>query len=114
MNCHLVLKEWLYEATLEEIDFSTSEIWVQVRILLVAYLTKSNALNIAIVFPKLLELDYDNSEEIMWNRVIRMKVLIDVDEPLKTRFYLKRKNKPKIQNCCHRFLLLLWKARPCC
>ncbi|XVF04561.1 hypothetical protein REPUB_Repub05bG0094200 [Reevesia pubescens] len=43
MDCLIVLKDWPTEATLEEIDFSLSEIWVQVHNLPVVYLTKQNA-----------------------------------------------------------------------
>ncbi|XVF17350.1 hypothetical protein REPUB_Repub10bG0113400 [Reevesia pubescens] len=94
MDCHLILKNRPDEATLEEIDFSTSKIWVQVHSLPMAFMTRSNVEKIASMFPKMLELDCDEGKVVMWNNVMRMKVLFRVDEPLKIGFYLKHKNKP--------------------
>ncbi|OMO54222.1 hypothetical protein COLO4_36554 [Corchorus olitorius] len=50
MDSHLILKEWPVDAVLEEIDFSTSEFWVQVHKIPLAYLTKANAEKITSVF----------------------------------------------------------------
>ncbi|OMO73078.1 reverse transcriptase [Corchorus capsularis] len=96
MNKHLMLKEWPVEAVLEEIDFTTSEFWVQAHNLLMSYLTKSNAEKIASMFPELVELDFDPHETFRWNDVLRMKVKVNIEDPLKTGFNLKRRDKPYI------------------
>ncbi|OMO81698.1 Zinc finger, CCHC-type [Corchorus capsularis] len=91
---HLMLKEWPVDAILEEIDFTLSEFWVQVHNLPLAYMTKANAEKIAATFPGLVELDFDSEEPVRWNGVLRMKVKVNVEDPLKTGFYLQRKYKP--------------------
>ncbi|OMO54212.1 Endonuclease/exonuclease/phosphatase [Corchorus olitorius] len=93
MESHLMLKEWPEDATLEEIDFTLSEFWVQVHNLPLAYLTKKNAEKIASVFPGLIELDFDQDENFRWNGVLRMKVKVNIEDPLKTGFNLKRPGK---------------------
>ncbi|OMP10820.1 hypothetical protein COLO4_04241 [Corchorus olitorius] len=59
MDCHLVLKEWPKEATLEEIDFTSSKIWVQVHGLPLSYLTKANSMKIGSVFQMVIEMDFE-------------------------------------------------------
>ncbi|OMO91045.1 Endonuclease/exonuclease/phosphatase [Corchorus capsularis] len=94
MESHLLLKEWPEEAVIDEIDFTLSEFWVQTHNLPLAYMTKANAERIADMFPSLVELDLDPDEIVHWNGVLRMKVKINVEDPLKTGFYLQRKDKP--------------------
>ncbi|OMO73272.1 hypothetical protein CCACVL1_17357 [Corchorus capsularis] len=96
MDCHIMLKEWPEEATLEEIDFTSSEIWVQVHGLPFSYLTRENAIKIGSMFPRLVELDFEPDEQIRWNGFLRMKVQFkfNVEDPLKTGFNLKRKDNP--------------------
>ncbi|XVE92322.1 hypothetical protein REPUB_Repub01dG0086800 [Reevesia pubescens] len=72
------------EATLEEIDYSTSEIWVEVHNLPLVYLTRNNAVKISFVFPEMIELDFEDDEEIKWSGVLRMKISFKVNELLKT------------------------------
>ncbi|XVF34709.1 hypothetical protein REPUB_Repub18cG0082200 [Reevesia pubescens] len=72
--------EWPEEATIEEIDFSISKFGVQVHNLPVAFLTRKNAEKIASVFLNLIDLDFNDTESVMWNGIIRMKVALKVKD----------------------------------
>ncbi|OMO52105.1 reverse transcriptase [Corchorus capsularis] len=96
MENHLMLKDWSEDAVLEEIDFTLSEFWVQVHNLPLSYMTRANAEKIAAMFPGMVELDFDSDEDVRWNGVLRMKVRLNVEDPLKTGFYLQRKDKPPL------------------
>ncbi|XVF17203.1 hypothetical protein REPUB_Repub10bG0098900 [Reevesia pubescens] len=61
------------EATLEEIDFFTSEFRVQIHNLLLNLLTRSNAAKIVSVFTEMVEFDCDKDEDILWNSIMRMR-----------------------------------------
>ncbi|XVF30367.1 hypothetical protein REPUB_Repub16aG0051300 [Reevesia pubescens] len=97
MDRHLILKDWPMEASIEEIDFSTSEIWIQIHNMPITFLTKQNVVLIASIFSKLIMVDFEEGQNIIWNGILRMKVALKVDEPLKRGFTLKRQNKPSIR-----------------
>ncbi|XVF29133.1 hypothetical protein REPUB_Repub15cG0093300 [Reevesia pubescens] len=123
MNYHMILKEWPSEATVEEIDFSTTEMWLQIHNVPLAYLTISNVDKIAMVFHGLVELDFENDKGIKWNGFLRMDVVIKVDEPLKVGFSLKRMDNKSIgaffkyerlSNFCYHYGRLSHGANKCC
>ncbi|XVF36692.1 hypothetical protein REPUB_Repub19eG0079400 [Reevesia pubescens] len=123
MNSIVILKEWPVEATLGELDFSTSDFWVHVHNLPLAYLTKPNAMKIASVFENVVEIDWEGDKDIMWSGYLRMKVTVRVDDPLKIGFNLRRKNsKPigvsfkyeRLSDFCYHFGRLGHGARDCC
>ncbi|XVF26647.1 hypothetical protein REPUB_Repub14bG0036000 [Reevesia pubescens] len=123
MNSHLIFKEWPLGDSLDEIDFSTSDFWVQVHNLPLAYLTNDNAMKIASVFDKLVEIDRDGNDNVIWNGFLRLKVSVKVDEPLKMSFNLKRNNKDtlgvsfkyeKLLDFCYHCGRVGHGARDCC
>ncbi|OMO53990.1 hypothetical protein CCACVL1_28155, partial [Corchorus capsularis] len=76
--------DWPEDATLEEINFTTSEFWVQAHNLPLAYLTKANAAKIASIFPGLVELEFKQEENFRWSGILSMKVKVNIEDPLKT------------------------------
>ncbi|KAK9270271.1 hypothetical protein L1049_025848 [Liquidambar formosana] len=86
---HLVLKEWSSGLVLEEINFNFSPFWVQVHGLPPEFKTSANGLKIGPSIGCLLEVDALRVGHLVWSKFIRIKVGIDVQNPLKTGFLLK-------------------------
>ncbi|KAL4361696.1 hypothetical protein GQ457_04G007060 [Hibiscus cannabinus] len=87
---HTVLRDWPKEATLEEIDFSLSEFWVQIYNLPLAMINEKNAAKIGSIFPKYIKSNINEGEQVKWDGFLKIKVAMRVDDPLKTGFNLKR------------------------
>ncbi|XVF27152.1 hypothetical protein REPUB_Repub14bG0082000 [Reevesia pubescens] len=71
----------------------------------------------------MIELDFNDSDNVMWNGILRMKVVFKVDEPLKTCFILKRSSKPateipfkyeRFSNFCYHCRRLGHVTKECC
>ncbi|KAL4341100.1 hypothetical protein GQ457_08G009800 [Hibiscus cannabinus] len=87
---HIVLRDWPKEANLEEIDFSLSEFWVHIYSLPMALINEKNAQKIGSIFPKYIVSNINDGECVKWDGFLKIKVVMRVDDPLKTGFKLKR------------------------
>ncbi|KAL4353640.1 hypothetical protein GQ457_06G004930 [Hibiscus cannabinus] len=89
-NKLLILKEWPKEATLEEIDFSLAEFWVQIHNVPMALLNGNNAEKIGKLFPKFIKSNIDAEQSVRWDGQLRIFVAFRIEDPLKTGFILNR------------------------
>ncbi|KAL4284997.1 hypothetical protein GQ457_16G017350 [Hibiscus cannabinus] len=89
-NKLLILKEWPKEATLEEIDFSLAEFWVQIHNVPMALINGNNAEKIGKLFPKFIKSNIDAEQSVRWDGQLRIFVAFRIKDPLKTGFILKR------------------------
>ncbi|KAK9273138.1 hypothetical protein L1049_017945 [Liquidambar formosana] len=92
----LVLKEWSFGLVLEEIDFHSYPLWVQVHGLPPDFKSSDNASKIGPKIGVLLDVDVPRSGQLVWNQFIRVRVDVDVRNPLKTGFLLKRAAMPEV------------------
>ncbi|MDV3166689.1 MAG: DUF4283 domain-containing protein, partial ['Waltheria sp.' little leaf phytoplasma] len=92
MGHHLVLKDWPPDKSFDEIDFSTTEFWVQVHNLPPNKKSEENLFRIGSLFKGTVSLDFKESSEASWNVFERVKVVLDVEQPLKSGFLLPREN----------------------
>ncbi|KAJ4840727.1 hypothetical protein Tsubulata_026272 [Turnera subulata] len=79
---HLVLKEWPPGTPLANIDFSTSDFWVHIHGLIPEQMDAKNAECIAAVMGTFLELDLSTDNGVCRNDVMRIKVRLDIQQPL--------------------------------
>ena len=89
---HLILKEWNPSLTWKEVDFSKSVVWVQVHGLPSLWLSEVNLRTIDTMAGEVLELDLAGEGGAQWRRFIRIKVNIDIEQPLHPRVFLPRPN----------------------
>ncbi|KAK9291354.1 hypothetical protein L1049_019300 [Liquidambar formosana] len=96
MGAHLVLKVWNPNLILEEIDFSHSGFWVQIHGLPPALKSRVNVTKIGAKFDRFLQFDESGGDSLVWNHFVRIKVDLNVSEPLKPGFLLKRSPHPNV------------------
>lgn len=96
LGFHLVLKPWLPNLIPEEIDFSTTELWVQVHNVPLDHHTEENAKLIGPMFKRLLEIEILENHQAAGHPFMRIKVEHQVEEPLKSGFYMERELPPHL------------------
>ena len=72
--------------SIEEIKLNLCAFWIQVHDLPLQYMTTQNAIRIGKGIGKILQLDNDNSTELVCRRFIRFKIEIDTSLPLALGF----------------------------
>ncbi|KAJ4836085.1 hypothetical protein Tsubulata_030890 [Turnera subulata] len=84
---HLVLKEWLSNQRIQDVDFSRSEFWIQVHGLVPEQMSVSNAVEIGDFVGKYVQADDLTSDSpVSFRPFLRLRALVPVDEPLKKGF----------------------------
>ncbi|KAL4335792.1 hypothetical protein GQ457_07G024510 [Hibiscus cannabinus] len=89
-NKLIVLKEWPIGGTLEEIDFSIEDFWIQVHNILMSLISKNNATMIGGLFPVYHYSNVSEESVVQWDGNLNIRAAIRVDDPLKVGFALKR------------------------
>ncbi|KAK9270144.1 hypothetical protein L1049_025720 [Liquidambar formosana] len=96
MGHHLVLKSWDPSLVIEEIDFSLSPFWIQIHGLPPRHKTFSNAAKIGELVGSSPNVDFRSKEALIKSTFIRVQVDLNVHNPLKTGFTLKRQSLPDV------------------
>lgn len=87
----LILKMWHQNLSVEDMDFSSIPIWIQVHNLPIEYMSKENAVEIGALVGEVLEVDFTSNEGICMSKFLRVKVELKVEDPLWSGFFLDRK-----------------------
>ncbi|KAJ9147920.1 hypothetical protein P3X46_030034 [Hevea brasiliensis] len=89
-NALIVLKQWLPNLKLAEVDFSSSPFWVQVHGLPINQMTTQNARLIGNLFKNLLDIDMASNDDVSIGSCIRLRVEVDITKPMLEGFTNKR------------------------
>ena len=82
----LILKQWHQNMSVEDMDFSSIPLWVQVHGLPIEYMSKENAEEIRALVAEVLEVDFTGSGGVCMSKFLRVKV----EDPLMSGFFLDR------------------------
>lgn len=91
----LVLSPWISSKIPTELQFSFSPFWVQVHGLSFNYFTKVNLLKISELLGKPLHGDVLDGN-LVWRKYLRIRVILDVRNPLLSGFWQKRCGLPDV------------------
>ena len=89
---HLILKKWCPNPSWQEIDFTTSSFQIPIHGLPTLQHSKDNLRQIGIKIRKVLEIDFTGDGGEYQRRFTRIKVDIDITQPLLPSFFLPRAN----------------------
>ena len=89
---HLILKRFSPEHSLAEVEFSTTEFWIQVHDLPLDRHSKENLLKVGNSAGQALETNFIGPSAGFWRRNIRARVEIDINCPLTLGFPLEREH----------------------
>lgn len=89
----LILKPWQSSETLSEVDLSSFPLWVQIHGLPMGQTTRAVAFAAASRVGEVVEVDFRSSRKVWVTQIIRVKVLVAVDRPLCSGFFLPRLNR---------------------
>ncbi|KAK9267888.1 hypothetical protein L1049_010325 [Liquidambar formosana] len=95
VGAHLVLIAWSPSLVLDELDFTHSAFWVQIHGLPPDHKTFRNVEKIGAVLGSVILVDFTSKEAMLWQNFLRVKININVNNPLKSGFSLKRGNLPE-------------------
>nr|POE51181.1 hypothetical protein CFP56_49398 [Quercus suber] len=87
---HLILKRFSLDQSVEDVDFSTTEFWIQVHNLPLDRQSKENLLKIGSIADRAMETDFIGSNEGVWRRYIQVRVEVDINCSLALGFPLER------------------------
>lgn len=89
---HLILKLWNPILAWREVSFSYSVFWVQVHRLPKIWKSKSNLQMIGALAGNVIEVDFVGKGGGVWKKFIRIKVEVNVANPIAPGFFLPREN----------------------
>ena len=78
----MVLKRWSPDLTWQEVEFSSSTIWVQVHGLPTLWRTEENLRKVGSKVGSILDVDLIGDAGGAWRTFIRVRVEVDIDSPL--------------------------------
>lgn len=84
---HVVLKEWNPHIPFDQITFTETSFWIQVHSLPPSCINEANAKAIGNLVGKFLRTDLKDTPAQQWKRFLRIKIAVQVDEPLKCGFF---------------------------
>ena len=76
--------------SVEDMDFSSIHLWVQIHDLPNEYMSKENAKEISALVGEVLEVDFTSSGGVRKSKFLRLKVELKVKDPLMSGFFLDR------------------------
>ena len=80
----------------EDLDFSSLLIWIQVHNIPIEYMSKENAIEIGALVGEVLDVDFTGNGEVCISKFLIVKVEVKVDDPLRSGFYLGRSPQPDL------------------
>ena len=89
----MILKQWSLELTWQEVEFSTSTLWVQIHGLPTLWRSEENLRRIGSKVGTVLEVDLTGNAGGVWRKFHRVRIEIDVSDPLIPSIFLPRPNK---------------------
>ena len=89
----MILKQWSLELTWQEVEFSTSTLWVQIHGLPILLRSEENLRRIGSKVSTVLEVDLTGNAGGAWRKFHRVRIEIDVSDPLIPGIFLPRPNK---------------------
>ena len=89
----MILKRWSMDLTWQEVDFSTSTIWVQIHGLPTLWRSEENLRRIGSKVGTVLEVDLTGDAGGAWRKFHRVRIELDVSYPLIPGIFLPRPNK---------------------
>ena len=107
----MILKRWSSDLTWQEVDLSTSTIWVQIHGLPSLWQTEENIRKIGSKMGAVMEMDLIGDPGGGWRKFFRIKVEVDVSNPLIPGVFLPQPNRSdvwirlkyeKIADLCYR------------
>ncbi|OMO95873.1 hypothetical protein COLO4_15631 [Corchorus olitorius] len=96
MSHNLNLQQWKPSQSLQEIDFSHMEFWIQIHNLPLDMMTKENAEKIGKILGKLNKVEDIMDGSGMRRVFLRIRVAIDISKPLCNGFWVPRDGKEKL------------------
>ena len=90
---HLVIKSWCPDQTWQEVDFSTSSIWVQIHGLPMLWRMEENLRRIGSKVDSVLEVDLIGDSMGAWRKFLKVRVEVDISNPSISSIFLPRPNK---------------------
>nr|POE70515.1 hypothetical protein CFP56_22915 [Quercus suber] len=91
---HLILKRFCSDISVSEVDFSTTEFWIQIHGLPLNRRSKENVLKIGSIAGKALDTDLIGPGSRIWSKSVRVRVELDIRCPLVPGFPLEMDNLP--------------------
>ncbi|KAJ1392993.1 Zinc finger, CCHC-type [Sesbania bispinosa] len=92
----LSLQCWVPEASVYEIDFSRTSFWIQIHGLPLDMMSTGNAARIMSKVGEVMEVENPCAEGNLLRTFIRIRVLVNIQEPLPTGCWVPRKSLPKL------------------
>ncbi|XP_050220766.1 uncharacterized protein LOC126671095 [Mercurialis annua] len=86
-NQHINIKEWQGDIPMDNIDFTSSLFWVQVKGLPPNQVNEENARRIATLFNRFVELDMDHRAPLWRHYFLRIRIELDNSSPLLAGFH---------------------------
>ena len=86
----LILKQWHQNMSVDDLDFSSIPLWVQLHGLPIEYMSKENVEEIGALVGEVSEVDFTGSGGVCMSKFLRVKVELKVEDPLLSGFFLDR------------------------
>uniref|UniRef100_A0A7N2R5R6 CCHC-type domain-containing protein n=1 Tax=Quercus lobata TaxID=97700 RepID=A0A7N2R5R6_QUELO len=85
-----------FACEVDDLDFSSIPLWVQIHGLPIEYMSKENAEEIGALVGEVLEVDFTGSGGVCMSKFLRVKVELKVEDPLLSGFFLDRNTQPNL------------------
>lgn len=92
----LVLKLWDIKATLQEISFTSMNLWLQIYGLPLCMMTRDGAVEYGEKASSVLEVDFNKAKKVWGMAFLRVLVLVDLVNCLVASCYLQHPHKPDL------------------
>nr|POE94975.1 uncharacterized protein CFP56_51131 [Quercus suber] len=92
----LILKHWHQNMSVDDLDFSSIPLWVQIHGLPIEYMSKENVEEVGALVGEVLDVDFTGSGGVCMSKFLRVKVELKVEDPLMSGFFLDRNTQPNL------------------